>query len=69
MDYYFCDNEGHTKQVKTEESSPRCAICGAVMTYGRYSNDYEEFVRVKPGAHKTIDGKTYMLDKAITLSC
>ena len=62
MKYYFCDTEGHTNQVLTEEDSPRCVACNAVMTYGRFTHKYETALILKPGLHNTIDGKTVMLD-------
>ena len=65
MKYYFCDNDKHTYQVKTDKESPRCISYGAVMTYGRYLDKYNTVMIVKPGIHETIDGKLYRLDRAI----
>jgi len=34
--YYWCDNGHDMVQIQTNTCNPRCPICGAVMTYGRY---------------------------------
>ena len=61
MNYYFCDNNEHTKQVFTDKDSPRCNICGGVMTYGRFTGEFINGTIIKPGAHKDLDGNEYYI--------
>lgn len=67
MRYYFCDNKEHTKQVCTDETDPRCNICGAVMTYGKFSDAYINVTILKSGIHKALDGSTFQIDKEFVL--
>lgn len=67
MQYYFCDNDKHTRQVLTDEDNPRCNSCGSVMTYGRFTKNYINVVITKPGVHEALDGSFYQIDKAFAM--
>ena len=67
MKYYFCNTKDHTKQVFTDEQSPKCNQCGAVMTYGKFTDDIINGTILRPGPHKALDGSTYHLDKTFII--
>ena len=67
MKYYFCDNDSHTKQICTDKDNPRCNVCGAVMTYGKFTDSYINATIIKPGIHKALDGSLYQIDKAFII--
>lgn len=33
---YFCATKRHEIEIRTAKDNPKCPVCGAVMTYGRY---------------------------------
>ncbi len=59
MNYYFCNNDKHTKQVYTDKNNPECSLCERVMTRGNFTYAYTNFTKIKPGVQKALDGLLY----------